>query len=147
MISLVQVGNHNADQFNISLLLQQGVYVELNEEMSVAAFLTGLLSIGSGTLQKELATLFLNNRVVDDPNHTPVQPGDTLILSGAMPGLVGAMLRSNSPLKSMRSTITAGEPRNEEKNREEWVRLKLFNTVLKKYGPVILERGFWTDGE
>jgi hypothetical protein len=87
---------------------------------------------------------------VDDPDHTYLNSDDVLVVSGAMPGLVGAMLRSDSPIKILRSTIS-GNTENEvsgEKNNSKrpsgFIMLKLFNTVLRDHLDDVLKYGIYT---
>jgi len=88
--------------------------------------------------------IMLNGSIVDDPDSTKLRGGDTLVLSGAMPGLVGAMFRSDSPFKSMRNTITAADGDSERIiATDTLVRLKLLNTVLTKYKNNIIKHGFF----
>jgi hypothetical protein len=140
---MVHIGTANAADVNVSLLLQQGVYVKLPDTVTVSGFICSLFDIDLNVLKQQFQTLILNNEVVDRPDETHLNPGDTLILSGAMPGLVGAMLRSDSPLKSMRSTITSGTIKNLSGADERMVQLKLFNTVLKTYKGKMINNGFW----
>ena len=140
---MVHIGEADAAEANISLLLQQGVYVKLPDTVSVSGFICSLFEIYPEVLKRQFQTLILNNEVVDRPDETRLRPGDTLILSGAMPGLVGAMLRSDSPLKSMRSTITFGKMQNLPEPGTDMVCLKLFNTVLKNYRTKMIDHGFW----
>lgn len=144
---MVRIESSNAEQHDISLLLQRGVFVEMPDAQSVSGFIRGIFGIDESVFHRDFKTLFLNNRVVDRPEKARLHAHDTLILSGAMPGLVGAMLRSGSPLKAMRSTISDGNPRDGSQAGGGMIRIKLFNTALKKYRGKMIENGFWIESE
>ncbi len=100
----------NCGDLNIVLALQEGIYIELPDTvtpMTVSGFICHLLNIDAETVAAEMKTIMVNNQVVDAPGKKRLYGGDTLTLSGAMPGLVGAMLRSDSPIGVMRAGITA----------------------------------------
>ena len=102
----------------------------------------------------------LNNQVVDKPDTCELRAGDVLVLSGAMPGLVGAMLRSDSPIKAMRQTISSRSadgnsddsfvtPGQETSNPwpEDMILVKFFNTILRHHKDAIIDYGFIVQGE
>jgi hypothetical protein len=126
----------------VSVLLQKGVYVERTGASSVIDFICSLLSLEPGTVMKEVKTIMMDNKVVDDPASEQIKNAGTLVLSGAMPGLVGAMLRSDSPYKAMRATITSAGNGTAD---SPVIKIKLFNTVLRKFSEAMLEHGFWID--
>ena len=139
---MLRVDRHNAEKLNVSMMLQRGVYVEKPDTVTVFGFICGLLDITAEIFKKDIRTLMLNNDVVDRPDSTLLNSGDTLMLSGAMPGLVGAMLRSDSPLKAMRESITAGNVKRADHSADQLIRLKVFNTALAKYKEKIVDYGF-----
>lgn len=152
---MIRIDRSNASEYRIQFLLQQGVYVPLPSGggMAVREFVCSLLNISKDTYRKEMGSVFLNGRVVDDGDEVIIQSGDTLALSGAMPGLVGGMLRSGSPLRQMRQTITVGDaleeshtaqshPKEDRSERAQ-VRLKLYNTVLHSYKDSLPATGFY----
>ena len=139
-----------AEGENLSFHLQSGIFLQLEtDEANLVDFVCSWLDIPSEEFFREIKTIFVNNSVVDDIESAVIGDGDTLILSGAMPGLVGAMLRSDSPLKAMRSVITAGNRTEIESFSGEsgtpLIRLKLFNTVLARFKTTALDKGFWID--
>ena len=98
-------------------------------------------------IEKRIKTLFLNGKPVDDINSAIIRNGSTLALSAAMPGLVGAVLRSGGFFASMRSTISHREETAVERPQEGMVSLKLFNILLREIGPAFLGRGIWILGK
>jgi hypothetical protein len=143
----------NLGDLNVALALQEGVFVELSDtvaDATVSGFICHLLDVSNEIIAAEIKTIMLNNQVVDKPGTTKICGGDTLTLSGAMPGLVGAMLRSDSPIGVMRSGITAGaDNRRDRENTGTWssiyIRVKLFNLVLKNYRDRIVAYGFYLE--
>ncbi|MBI9104909.1 MAG: hypothetical protein JEY99_21005 [Spirochaetales bacterium] len=157
----IRLDENNGGDVNLLTLIQTGVWVEFEVDETVSEFIHRILSIDKKKMHAEVQTLLLNSRVVDDPDTTCLQYGDILVLSGAMPGLVGAMLRSGSPIKAMRKEISGAEPNespseppsfsnkipegplSEEDPNISFLRLKLFNTILINYKNRILKTGFY----
>ena len=140
------------DRTEILFMLQQGVYVPLPEtpvpgRVSVTSFLLRVLNLDDESFRDEIKTMMLNNMVVDNPDRTDLKRDDVLIVSGAMPGLVGAML--DSPIKVLRSTISGdNRKKSENSNQAEEespaiIRLKAFNTVLRDHLEDILKYGVY----
>lgn len=136
----------SCDGIFLSSELQKGVLVEYMPGETVTSFILRVLSLDPAGMEREVQTLILNNGCVDDPDSTRLVSGDTIVLSGAMPGLVGAMLRSDSPIKAMRKSMSSGEDRR-IKVDGKLVRLKLFNTVLSDHKNDILKLGFYVEDE
>lgn len=141
-----RVAKESCDGIFLSTVLQQGVFVEYRPGETVATFIQRILSLDPAGVRREVQTLILNNGCVDDPDVTELVSGDTIVLSGAMPGLVGAMLRSDSPIKAMRGSMSSGENRRIDVDGN-FVRLKLFNSVLSNHKNNLLELGFYVEDE
>jgi len=125
----------------VSLFLQKGVTVDVQTGCSVQAFLCDQLGLSREYVEARIQTIMLNGKVVDDPKTAAIQPGGVLSLSAAMPGLLGATLRTGSYYAAMRSQISwqGGAPTFEGK--EGTVVLKLFNLLINEVGPRLLRRG------
>lgn len=125
-----------------SLLLQQGVLLPLAASTGLCSFLQDRLELAPDFVAQRLATVFLNSRPVDDLEQAILRPGDTLALSAAMPGLVGATLRRRGLIAAFRSTIShrPGDPSPAASGRS-FLRLKLFNLILEAVGPALLAQG------
>jgi hypothetical protein len=148
------VNPENADRSELVYLLQKGVFLRLPEavaahDLSVTDFLLHVLNLDDESFRDEIRTMMRNNMVVDDPDHTYLNPDDVLVVSGAMPGLVGAMLRSDSPIKILRSTISANTEREvsgekkDSKRSSAFIMVKLFNTVLRDHLDDVLKYGIY----
>jgi len=128
-------------------LLGHGFYVNVQTGSSVKELLCNQLGIDEDYLAQRIQTIFLNAKVVDDVKSAIVQEDATLALSGAMPGLVGAILRSGGFYAPMRSQISHAENRPRSELKKGNITLKLWNLVVKELGPTFLQRGIWLKSE
>lgn len=117
--------------------------MEFRKGETVTTFILRVLNLDREQMHREVQTLILNNGCVDEPEIRELASGDTLVLSGAMPGLVGAMLRSNSPIKAMRKSISEVSSGRDTGIPEGLIRLKLFNTVLTGHLDDLVQCGFF----
>ena len=124
-------------------LLGHGFTINVQTGCSIKDLLCKQLSIQEDYLAERITTIFLNSKVVDDVNSTMVNEGATLALSGAMPGLVGAVLRSGSFYAAMRNQISHKESKSSSHKQSAKITLKLMNLVVKELGPVFLQQGVW----
>ena len=122
-------------------LLQDGFLVDARVGCSIREFLVEQCRLSSEMIASRISTVFLDGQPVDDLESAFVMNNSTLALSGAMPGLVGAVMRSNSPLRSFRSAITHIGSESGSEHQQGLVRLKLFNSVLSEVGPRFLKEG------
>jgi len=122
-------------------LLQGGVVMRLARGITVRGFLGLTLGLAADFVEQNISTIFLNGKPVDSLE-ARLRHGDTLALSAAMPGLVGATLRRGGAVATLRSSIShceEGPP--EEKALEGFILVKLFNTLIAALGPRLLQRG------
>ncbi len=125
-----------------SPLLQRGVMVQLNSGVILSHFLYHHLDLSPEFVEQYLTTVFLNGKPVDDLDQATLRGGDTLALSAAMPGLVGATMRRQGLVASLRSGIShRPEERLESGSSSNTLTLKLFNLMIEAVGPTILENG------
>jgi hypothetical protein len=122
-------------------LLQTGIDIPIENSISVQAILSEICGLTDAVIKNRIQTLFLNGNPVDDFSTAMVNPGDTLALSAAMPGLVGATMRSAGKLACFRSNISHRDQPGLENRHTGTVSLKLFNLLLKELGPGFLSRG------
>jgi hypothetical protein len=121
--------------------LQDGFLLEAQVGCSIREFLRDRCRIAPETIAERISTVFLDGKPVDDFDRAFIEDNSTLALSGAMPGLVGAVMRSNSPLRSFRSSITHGGDEGSKRLQDGLVRLKLFNTVMSELASGFLREG------
>lgn len=122
-------------------LLQQGVRVACRAGVTLEDLLVNQWGIGAEYVAQRITTLFLNSRAVDDIATSLVHGGSVVALSGAMPGLVGATMRRGGFYAAMRGAMTFREDNADRGSGIDWVRVKLFNLLLKELGPGFLARG------
>jgi uncharacterized protein (DUF2164 family) len=122
-------------------LLGQGFSVNIHSGVTVKDLLCKQLGIHEDYLAQRIQTIFLNAKVVDDVNTAIVAEGSTLALSGAMPGLVGAILRGGGYYAAMRNQLSHMEGELSSQAQSAKITLKLMNLVAKEIGPVFLQQG------
>lgn len=121
--------------------LQTGFSISSKEGVTIYSFLTDYCGISGEYISEKIKTIMINGGPVDDIFHTKIHHGGVCALSGAMPGIVGAMMRMGSPYAVMREGITVKPEGSEESGREILVDLKLFNVILADKGIYFLKRG------
>lgn len=124
-------------------ILGHGFCVNVQTGSSVKELLCNQLGIHEDYLDQRIKSIFLNGKVVDDADTAIVDKDATLALSGAMPGLVGAILRSGGFYAPMRSQISHERNIAPSQHRQGTITLKLWNLVVKELGPTFLDRGIW----
>jgi hypothetical protein len=128
-------------------LLGQGFKVNAQIGCSVKELLCNQLGIHEDYLTERIRTIFLNAKVVDDVKSANVNEGSILALSGAMPGLVGAILRSGGIYAGMRSQISHKENKSSSQGQTAPITIKLLNLIVKELGPIFLQRGIGIKGQ
>lgn len=121
--------------------LQEGVAISVQVGCTLADLLGEQFALDREYVSSRITTIFMDNRPVDDINVAMVHDGAKIALSGAMPGLVGATMRSGGFYAALRGGISYVTDTSDDKQRCGTVRIKLFNLLLPEVGPVILERG------
>lgn len=121
--------------------LQEGVTISAQVGCTLADLLGEQLALDREYVAARITTIFMDNRPVDDINVAVVHDGAKIALSGAMPGLVGATMRSGGFYAALRGGISYVTDASDDINRSGTIHIKLFNLLLPELGPVILERG------
>ena len=124
-------------------LCQQGFLVQVPGSGSIRTILCRHLGLAPAYLEGRIQTIFLNGKPVDEIDAAMVGPGDTLALSAAMPGLVGATMRRGGHFAGLRSNISHRDQDQAAPGGECLVELKLFNLLIEELGPFFLEKGIW----
>jgi hypothetical protein len=128
-------------------LLGHGFYLNVQTGCSVKELLCNQLGIHEDYLEQRIQSIFLNGKVVDDVTSAIVPEDAAMALSGAMPGLVGAILRSGGFYAPMRRQISHGKDKQASQFKNGKITLKLWNLVVKELGPTFLQQGIWIEGE
>jgi hypothetical protein len=127
-------------------LLQQGFNIPLPKSCSIKAFLCETCGLSATTELTHIQTIFLNGMPVDNLETAVAKDGDTLALSAAMPGLVGATMRTGGVLACFRDSITH-QGNTAEIPLSGKISVKLFNLLIKDLGPIFLGRGVLVSAE
>jgi hypothetical protein len=129
-----------------SALFQQGFLVKVPGSGSIRTILCRHLGLSPDYLEGRIQTIFLNGNPVDEIDTAIVGHGDTMALSAAMPGLVGAAMRRGGYFAGLRANISHRDQDQAVQGGECLVKLKLFNLLTEELGPFFLERGIWIKG-
>ena len=128
-----------------SPMLGGGFSVCAPSGISIKAYICSYLGIDSDYFENRIQTLFLDGSPVDDPETAVLKKGSVLALSGAMPGLAGATLRRGGFYGRLRGEISYDQDTACETTGECFIRVKLFNLLVKELGPLFLEKGIQVD--
>lgn len=121
--------------------LQSGFSVPSKEGVTIYSFLTEYCGISDEYIADKVKTIMIDGGPVDDIFNTKIHDRGVCALSGAMPGIVGAMMRIGSPYASMRDSITVKPATGTEQGKDVIIDLKLFNIILSDKGVDFLKRG------
>ena len=130
-------------------LLQAGFSLSARAGSFLREFMSSVLLFPDEYIERAVSTVFLDGKPVDDIDAARVAEGSLVALSAAMPGLVGAVMRRNSPYASFRESISHAAARERDPGGRAGaggseacsVRVRLFNSVMRDRGPEILSRG------
>lgn len=122
-------------------LFEEGVEVEVVAGCSIRELLIEQFGVAAEYIPSRITTVFVNHRAVDNMDSARVYDGAVLALSGAMPGLVGATMRSSGYYAAMRGGITYQNGAEAPEVKTGIIKLKLFNLLLPELGPRLLQRG------
>jgi hypothetical protein len=129
-----------------SLIFQQGVILKVRTGVTLKDFLCLSLGLSSDYIENRIATIFIDDKPVDNLDTSHIKDKSTISLSAAMPGLVGATMRRGGFYASFRNTITySDEGAGSQTNGI--VRIKLFNVIIKEIGANLLERGIYISND
>jgi hypothetical protein len=121
--------------------LQKGFYIPACEGKSLFSFLNEDCGISEEYISGSIKTVLIDGGPVDDIFNTKIKDGGGCALSGAMPGIVGAMMRIGSPYAPMRESITVKPEKTDLSGKLINYELKLFNIVLSDMGLLLLKKG------
>jgi len=135
------------DKFSAFLpVLTKGFGISHGKCATVHAFLAKALELEEQYIENRIQTIFLNGKAVDNLKATGLSDGDTLALSAAMPGLVGATFRRGGRYAAMRQSVSHFNNQAAAPDVTKTITLKLFNLIAKEIGPGLLSRGIRIQG-
>ncbi len=122
--------------------LQHGFFVRTIIGKNLHNVLIDQFGINPDYVANRIKTVFYNGKPVDNMKTAIVHDGTSLAFSAAMPGLVGATLRSGGVLSPFRSSISfRGNDTEVAENKKGVVFIKLFNLLVPEIGPAFLSHG------
>jgi hypothetical protein len=124
----------------LAAVLQMGFYLQVPAGSTVAAVL-GIAGFSRNYLQDRVKTIFLDGVAVDDLETETIKRNSIIALSAAMPGLVGAIFRKDSPMSGLRSRVEKRADAGFIQDANELVLLKMFNIIAEEMGPELLRNG------
>jgi len=122
-------------------ILQRGFYLINPVGISIEEFLTKQIGLSREYIGHTISTIFLDGKIVHDIGSAIIRRGSVLALSSAMPGFVGASLRSGSIDQSACASSTSREVNSPDSKDRGVFCLKLFNLPMRELGPSFLRRG------
>jgi hypothetical protein len=122
-------------------LLQEGFFLEVPLGQSVKDLLSRFIGLPETYVEERISTIFLNGKPVDNIDSAIITDRSVLALSSAMPGLVGATMRRRGFYAALRSSITYQGEAWQGGQEEGFIKVKLFNLLLRDAGPTFLRRG------
>lgn len=134
-VLLFRVIPEYVDRFNN--LLQRGFLVPVERTVPLREFLEQLPGVDQAYISNHIETIFVNGIACDSLEHL-LEPGDTIALSAAMPGLAGAIFRRGGLHGSLRSRATVQKTRE---SASGYLTVKLFNRISADRGEEILRNG------
>jgi hypothetical protein len=124
-------------------LLATGFFVKAPSGISVRNFLIKVLRLDPVYVDTRIQTIFLNGRAIDDIDVATLEDGSVLALSGAMPGLAGAVFRRGGAYAAMRSCVESVSSSLPKTYSDGNIELKLFNQIAADLGNSFLKKGIW----
>jgi hypothetical protein len=128
-----------------SQILSKGVRCRACVPCPLKELLCDQIGLPSEYVENRIQTVFLNGKPVDDVDTAQVAANDTIALSAAMPGLLGAVLRKGGYYSAMRQDITYERECTVAGTKDGMVVIKLFNLTVPEAGPLLLQHGIWLD--
>ncbi|HPP06351.1 MAG TPA: hypothetical protein PLW88_03205 [Syntrophorhabdaceae bacterium] len=123
------------------VLFQEGVFVKTDVGLNIRTTIKKIFDVNDEFIENRISTILLDGKVVDDIDRARTKEGCVLGLSGAMPGLVGATLRTHSTYESFRKAITYTEEKGSYSIKEGIFVVKLFNILIFDLGQRLLKKG------
>lgn len=130
----------------LSAVLQMGFYLPVPAGSSVKAVLDAA-GFSPSYLQDKVKTVFLDGTAVDNLEAERIKHRSVIAVSGAMPGLVGAIFRKDSPISGLRSNVAKRPYDRSHQHGDELVLLKMFNIIAEEMGPELLRSGLTVAGK
>lgn len=118
-------------------ILQRGFFLINPVGISIEEFLTKQIGLSREYIGHKISAIFLDGKIVHDIGSALIKRGSVLALSSALPGFVGASLRSGGI-----SEFSNSREINSPDSRDRGVFcVKLYNLPMLELGPSFMRRG------
>ena len=122
-------------------LLAQGFLIRVHPGCSVREVICVEMGVPEDYFRGEVKTLFLDGKVVTDPEGVFPGDGSVLALSAAMPGAAGMMLRRDTRREPVERRTSGDEKAKIPPDRTGFILVKFFNLVQRDLGPRVFRQG------
>jgi hypothetical protein len=139
--------SYTKEASDLALLLQAGFQVEALVGCTLREFLCIEMEICGDYAKRRIQTIFIDGMAVDDFDEAQINPGCRLALSGAMPGLVGAVMRRGGFYSKLRDDITYNLDELRPENVQGIVNMRLYNFIAEELAEIFLRRGIIVEAE
>lgn len=122
-------------------LLQRGFCLINQVGISIEEFLVKQIGLTREYIGHKISTIFLDGKIVHDIGSAIIKRGSILALSSAMPGFVGATMRSGNSCEPLHESSSSSEINATDSRDRGVLNVKLFNLPMLELGPSFLKRG------
>ncbi len=122
-------------------ILQRGFFVINPVGISIEEFLTKQIGLSRQYIGYKISTVLLDGKIVHDIGSALIKRGSVLAFSSALPGFVGASLRSGSINQSLGESSTSREINSPDSKDRGVFCVKLYNLPMLELGPYFMKRG------
>ena len=129
------------------LLWDKGVTLRIGTERTVRNFMVQELGIPPEYVEKDVRTIFLDRKPVDDMDSAVVHDGARLALAAALPGLCGITMGRGTLVSNLRSGIRHLGGESEGTVAKGSVFIKLLNLVADTQADRLWTSGVTMEGE
>jgi len=122
-------------------ILQRGFFLINPVGISIEEFLTRQIGLSREYIGHKISTIFLDGKIVHDIGSAIIKRGSVLAFSSALPGFVGASLRSGSINQSLCESSTSREINSPDGKDRGVFCVKLYNLPMLDLGPSFMRSG------
>jgi hypothetical protein len=122
-------------------ILQRGFFLIEPVGISIEEFLVKKIGLSRKYIGHKISTIFLDGKIVHDIGSAIIKSGSVLAFSSALPGFVGASLRSGSSGQSAGESGASREINSPDSGDRGVFCVKLYNLPMLELGPSFMRRG------
>jgi hypothetical protein len=122
-------------------ILQRGFFLIDPVGISIEEFLVKQIGLSRKCIGHKISTIFLDGKIVHDIGSAIIKSGSVLAFSSALPGFVGASLRSGSISQSAGESRASREINSPDSGDRGVFCVKLYNLPMLELGPSFMRRG------